>query len=133
MLEGRIRLEVEGHEPVVLEKGDGAFYRADRPHTARDGRGAAAPRSSPSPPRRTCSHGRHGGHARSEPRRHPGAARSGGSSRAAAQCLVCGEWIEAEATDAYRVHVSNPPREAEYACHEACFERVKHAPLPSPS
>ena len=42
-------------------------------------------------------------------------------------CLVCGEWIEADAKDAYRVLVSNPPREAEYACHEACFERVKHA------
>ena len=33
VLEGRIRLDVEGHEPVVLERGDGAYYRADRPHT----------------------------------------------------------------------------------------------------
>lgn len=32
VLEGRIRLEVEGHEPVVLEQDDGAYYRADRPH-----------------------------------------------------------------------------------------------------
>jgi hypothetical protein len=48
-------------------------------------------------------------------------------------CLVCGEWIEPEATDAFRVLVSNPPREAEYACHEACFERVKHTTLPGPA
>ena len=48
-------------------------------------------------------------------------------------CLVCGEWIEHDAEDAYRVHVSNPPREAEYACHEACFERVKHETVPAPS
>ncbi len=48
-------------------------------------------------------------------------------------CLVCGEWIEADATDAYRVIVSNPPREAQYACHEACFDRVKHASAPSPA
>ena len=48
-------------------------------------------------------------------------------------CLVCGEWIEPEAQDAYRVHVSNPPREAEYACHEACFERTKHAAVPAPA
>ena len=48
-------------------------------------------------------------------------------------CLVCGEWIEADAKDAYRVLVSNPPREAEYACHEACFERVKHASVQAPS
>jgi transcriptional regulator with XRE-family HTH domain len=32
VLEGRILLEVEGHDPVELEKGDGAYYRADRPH-----------------------------------------------------------------------------------------------------
>lgn len=32
VLEGRICLEVEGHEPVVLEEGDGAYYRADRAH-----------------------------------------------------------------------------------------------------
>jgi hypothetical protein len=50
-----------------------------------------------------------------------------------APCLVCGEWIEPDAEDAYRVHVSNPPREAEYACHEACFERVKHASVPAPA
>lgn len=48
-------------------------------------------------------------------------------------CLVCGEWIDAESENVYRVLVSNPPREAEYACHEACFERVKHASLPTPS
>jgi hypothetical protein len=41
-------------------------------------------------------------------------------------CLVCGEWIDASATDAYRVTVSNPPREAEYPCHEGCLERVAH-------
>jgi quercetin dioxygenase-like cupin family protein/DNA-binding Xre family transcriptional regulator len=33
VLEGCIRLELEGHEPVVLEAGDGAYYRADRPHS----------------------------------------------------------------------------------------------------
>ncbi len=48
-------------------------------------------------------------------------------------CLVCGEWVDSGATDALRVQVSNPPRVAEYACHEACFERVKHASLPSPA
>jgi transcriptional regulator with XRE-family HTH domain len=32
VLEGRVILEVEGHERVLLEKGDGAYYRADRPH-----------------------------------------------------------------------------------------------------
>jgi transcriptional regulator with XRE-family HTH domain len=32
VLEGRISLEVEGHAPVVLEPGDGAYYAADRPH-----------------------------------------------------------------------------------------------------
>ncbi len=48
-------------------------------------------------------------------------------------CLVCGEWIEANARDAYRVLVSNPPRKAEYACHEVCFERVKHASVPGPA
>ena len=34
--------------------------------------------------------------------------------------------------DAYRVLVSSPPREAEYACHETCFDRVKHASVPAP-
>ena len=48
-------------------------------------------------------------------------------------CLVCGEWIESDASDAYRVLVSSPPREAEYACHEACFERVKHASIVAPA
>jgi hypothetical protein len=48
-------------------------------------------------------------------------------------CLVCSEWIEPEARDAYRVLVSNPPREAEYACHEACFEQVKHTTIPPPA
>ena len=48
-------------------------------------------------------------------------------------CLVCGEWIESDAPDAYRVLVSSPPREAEYACHEACVDRVKHPTLPAPS
>ena len=48
-------------------------------------------------------------------------------------CLVCGEWIEPDASDVYRIQVSNPPREAEYACHEACFERVRHASVPSPA
>jgi transcriptional regulator with XRE-family HTH domain len=41
VLEGRLLLEVEGHEPVVLEAGDGAYYRADRAHhlaQAGDGR-----------------------------------------------------------------------------------------------
>jgi hypothetical protein len=48
-------------------------------------------------------------------------------------CLVCGEWIEADAPDAYRVLVSNPPRDAEYACHEACFEQVRHPSVPAPA
>ena len=48
-------------------------------------------------------------------------------------CLVCGEWIEADATDAYRVVISNPPREAEYACHEGCLARVAHPSVPLPT
>ena len=48
-------------------------------------------------------------------------------------CLVCGEWIEPEDEGVFRVHVSNPPRDAEYALHEACFERVKHPSVPSPA
>ena len=48
-------------------------------------------------------------------------------------CLVCGEWVDSGAADAFLVQVTNPPRAAEYACHEACFERVKHASLPSPA
>jgi hypothetical protein len=50
-----------------------------------------------------------------------------------APCLVCGEWIEADARDAFRVLVSSPPRGGEYACHEACFERVKHPSVPAPA
>jgi hypothetical protein len=50
-----------------------------------------------------------------------------------APCLVCGEWIEAGAKDAYRVLVSNPPREGEYACHEACFEQIRNTAVPEPS
>jgi hypothetical protein len=48
-------------------------------------------------------------------------------------CLVCGEWIDADAGDAYRVIVSNPPREAEYPCHEACLAHVVHPSVPLPS
>ena len=48
-------------------------------------------------------------------------------------CLVCGEWIDAGAGDAYRVVVSNDPRQAEYACHEACLERVAHPSIRLPS
>lgn len=48
-------------------------------------------------------------------------------------CLVCGEWIEPDAGDVFRVVVSNPPREAEYACHEACFDRIRHAGVPGPA
>ena len=33
VLEGEILLELDGHEPVVLAAGDGAYYRADRRHT----------------------------------------------------------------------------------------------------
>jgi hypothetical protein len=50
-----------------------------------------------------------------------------------APCVFCAEWIEPEATDAYRVLVSNPPREAEYAAHESCFESAKHPSVPLPS
>ena len=32
MLTGRILIEMDGHEPITLEPGDAAFYRADRPH-----------------------------------------------------------------------------------------------------
>jgi transcriptional regulator with XRE-family HTH domain len=32
VLSGRVLFEIEGHEPVALEPGDAAFYRADRPH-----------------------------------------------------------------------------------------------------
>jgi len=32
VLSGRIRIEMDGHEPIALEPGDAAFYRADRPH-----------------------------------------------------------------------------------------------------
>lgn len=32
VLSGTISIEMEGHENVVLERGDGAYYRADRPH-----------------------------------------------------------------------------------------------------
>lgn len=32
VLSGRLHLEIEGHEPVLLEPGDTAFYRADRAH-----------------------------------------------------------------------------------------------------
>jgi hypothetical protein len=48
-------------------------------------------------------------------------------------CLVCGDWIEPDARDVFRVVVSNPPREARYPCHEACFERVRHASVPGPA
>jgi hypothetical protein len=47
-------------------------------------------------------------------------------------CLVCGQWIEPDAEDAYRVLVSKPPRQAEYSCHEACFEGIRHANAPAP-
>jgi transcriptional regulator with XRE-family HTH domain len=42
VFEGRVSLEVEGHEPVVLERGDGAYYRADRPHLFRSADGKRA-------------------------------------------------------------------------------------------
>ncbi len=42
VLRGRVCLEVEGHEPVVLEEGDGAYYRADRPHRLRTPEGETA-------------------------------------------------------------------------------------------
>jgi transcriptional regulator with XRE-family HTH domain len=32
VLEGRIRLEVAGEEPVILEEGDSAYYLSDRAH-----------------------------------------------------------------------------------------------------
>ena len=48
-------------------------------------------------------------------------------------CFVCAEWIEPDAEDAYRVLVSKLPRETEYACHEACFDRVKHETIPAPA
>ena len=42
VLEGRVQLAVEGHEPVVLEAGDGAYYRADRPHLFKSADGKRA-------------------------------------------------------------------------------------------
>jgi hypothetical protein len=48
-------------------------------------------------------------------------------------CLVCGEWIEPDADDAYRLLVSRPPQEAEYPCHEACLARVAHPSVALPS
>jgi hypothetical protein len=48
-------------------------------------------------------------------------------------CLVCGDWIEPDAPNVYRVLVSQPPREAEYACHEACFDRVRHPSVRAPT
>ena len=32
VLKGSVRVELEGHEPFVLEAGDSAYYRADRAH-----------------------------------------------------------------------------------------------------
>ena len=32
VLTGRILIEMDGHDPITLEPGDAAFYRADRPH-----------------------------------------------------------------------------------------------------
>jgi transcriptional regulator with XRE-family HTH domain len=32
VLDGHVWLEVEGHAAVILEQGDGAYYRAERPH-----------------------------------------------------------------------------------------------------
>jgi transcriptional regulator with XRE-family HTH domain len=36
VLAGRLELDVEGHEPVVLRTGDSAYFRADRPHRLRN-------------------------------------------------------------------------------------------------
>lgn len=32
VLEGQLRIEIDGAEPVVLERGDSAYYGASRPH-----------------------------------------------------------------------------------------------------
>lgn len=32
VIEGRLLLELEGSEPIVLERGDSAYYESDRPH-----------------------------------------------------------------------------------------------------
>jgi quercetin dioxygenase-like cupin family protein len=32
VLEGVLKLELEGSEPVVLKRGDSAYYASDRPH-----------------------------------------------------------------------------------------------------
>jgi quercetin dioxygenase-like cupin family protein len=37
VLEGTIRVEIEGLEPIVLEPGDTAYYRSDRPHKLANG------------------------------------------------------------------------------------------------
>ena len=42
-------------------------------------------------------------------------------ARRGGPCLICGEWIESEAENAYRVLVSNLLRQGEYPCHEVCF------------
>ena len=42
VLEGTIRIELEGLEPIVLEAGDTAYYRSDRPHKLANGGAAQA-------------------------------------------------------------------------------------------
>jgi transcriptional regulator with XRE-family HTH domain len=36
VVEGKLELELEGHEPIVLEAGDAAYYRGDRPRRSRN-------------------------------------------------------------------------------------------------
>ena len=51
VLEGSLRLEVEGAEPVVLEAGDSAYYRSERAHRwANAGSGLARVLSVAGPP-----------------------------------------------------------------------------------
>jgi hypothetical protein len=50
-----------------------------------------------------------------------------------APCLFCGEWIEPETPETFRLVVLNPTREAEYAAHDACLERVRHPSVAPPS
>jgi transcriptional regulator with XRE-family HTH domain len=37
VLEGIIRVEIEGFDPIILEPGDTAYYRSDRPHKLANG------------------------------------------------------------------------------------------------
>jgi hypothetical protein len=49
-----------------------------------------------------------------------------------APCLFCGEWIEPDTAETFRVLVVSSSREAEYASHAACLEKVRHPAVSPP-